>query len=550
MNIRKNNTIGIVVPVYNVENYLKDCVESVINQTFNNYELLLINDGSSDKSFEIAKNYTSKYANITLIDKINKGLSHTRNLGIDYYINNQISYENMVIEDNICKTSITYKNESMSLYRSLEADSLKKSVTYLIFLDSDDFWERDMLKKCIENIANNDVLWYDYNIKYTEFKPEIKFQTIFQFYNICKTTILTKKEITELLIQTKNILFWFGWHGMIRLELLKDTNLRFIEDIIHEDHYFGLVLFSKINNLVILYEKLYNYRVRVNSICNHSKTSKLENILPNKLVGLIEYFNNNIDQTYNYYKTYSYCITYKKLKEYFSNYNSVLKNRYLPSYYNIAISLFNYRHDPLEGYACFDFYDIKAKINNINKTINDKEKIINDCKINYETLKQNHKILEQKCKIENELNNILQKEKTCLNITINKLNETIKIKNAEILFVKKFGTAKNKIKMHLAYMIGKALIKNKNNIFHLILMPIKLLIIYLTYLQITKINKNTLLPISKYPDAYKVKRIKNTFTYNIGLYYINLTKKYTFIGALFLFPFLINKIKKLQNGIN
>ncbi|WP_267523134.1 glycosyltransferase family 2 protein [Campylobacter sp. MG1] len=543
MNTDENNKIGIVIPIFNVEYYLECCIKSVINQTFSNYELLLINDGSNDKSFEIAKYYVSKYTNIKLINKDNKGVSHTRNIGIEYYLNNKILYQNTIIENNMCKTNITYKNEPMVLYSSVNTNKYPENINYIIFLDSDDFWEKNILERCIKNINNNDLVWYDYNVDYTEFKPEINYQTIFQFYNINKTITLTKNEIVELLIQTKNILFWFGWHGMIKLELFKDTNLRFIEGIIHEDHYFGLVLFSKINSVVILYEKLYNYRVRINSVCNHSKTPKLQNILPKKLLKIIDYFDNDINEIYNYYKTYSYCVTYKKLKEYFNKHNYILKNRYLPSYYNIAINLFNHNNDPLIGYNCFDFNDIKIKLNNINKLLNNKEQIINNNKLNYSNLEK---------KYENEIikNNVLQEENNYLNININSLNKTIQQKNAEILFIKKYGTVRNKIKSHLAYMVGKTLIKNSNNIFDLALMPIKLLVIYLTYIQIKKINKNNNLPISKYPNAYKIEKIKNTFTYNIGLYYINLTKKYTFVGALFLFPFLINKFKKSHYGTN
>ena len=75
--------ISIIVPVYNVENYLERCVESILKQTYTNFELLLINDGSTDRSLDILKKYKEKYPEITkIIDKKNGGLSSARNAGI------------------------------------------------------------------------------------------------------------------------------------------------------------------------------------------------------------------------------------------------------------------------------------------------------------------------------------------------------------------------------------------------------------------------------------------------------------------------------------
>jgi len=74
--------ISLIIPIYNVEKYLKDCLESAVNQTINNYEIILINDGSTDSSKEIAEKYEKKYKNIILINKENEGLGAARNTGI------------------------------------------------------------------------------------------------------------------------------------------------------------------------------------------------------------------------------------------------------------------------------------------------------------------------------------------------------------------------------------------------------------------------------------------------------------------------------------
>lgn len=78
-----NNLVSIVIPIYNVENFLNSCVESVINQTYRNIEILLVDDGSTDSSGELADWYKDKDNRIRVFHKINGGLSDARNYGID-----------------------------------------------------------------------------------------------------------------------------------------------------------------------------------------------------------------------------------------------------------------------------------------------------------------------------------------------------------------------------------------------------------------------------------------------------------------------------------
>lgn len=74
--------ISVIIPVYNTEKYLKECVESVLAQTYHNLEILLINDGATDSSPQICESYAKQDARIKLIHKENGGLSDTRNMGI------------------------------------------------------------------------------------------------------------------------------------------------------------------------------------------------------------------------------------------------------------------------------------------------------------------------------------------------------------------------------------------------------------------------------------------------------------------------------------
>ena len=99
--------VSVIVPVYNVEKYLDKCLDSIVNQTFNNYEIIIINDGAPDNSEAIIKKYLKKYPQkIKYYKKENGGLSDARNMGI-----------------------------------------LKSSGKYLMFVDSDDYIAEDMIEK-------------------------------------------------------------------------------------------------------------------------------------------------------------------------------------------------------------------------------------------------------------------------------------------------------------------------------------------------------------------------------------------------------------------
>ena len=78
----ENPLFSIIVPIYNVERYLEQCIESVLAQDYQNYELILVDDGSPDNSIDICVKYAKQYSNIVFIHKINGGVSDARNAGI------------------------------------------------------------------------------------------------------------------------------------------------------------------------------------------------------------------------------------------------------------------------------------------------------------------------------------------------------------------------------------------------------------------------------------------------------------------------------------
>ena len=116
----------IIIPIYNVESYLTQCLDSVLNQTYPHFEAILVNDGSTDSSAKIAQKYVSKDSRFTLISQENCGLSEARNSGL-----------------RIAKQK----------WQKLGDKERKNS--YISFLDSDDWWETNTLEYFTEILSNN-----------------------------------------------------------------------------------------------------------------------------------------------------------------------------------------------------------------------------------------------------------------------------------------------------------------------------------------------------------------------------------------------------------
>lgn len=84
--------VSIITPLYNSEKYIQKCIDSVLNQTYTNWELIIVNDGSTDRSYQIAKTYADKYDSITLINQKNKGAATSRNVGFAHSKGSYIQY--------------------------------------------------------------------------------------------------------------------------------------------------------------------------------------------------------------------------------------------------------------------------------------------------------------------------------------------------------------------------------------------------------------------------------------------------------------------------
>lgn len=187
--------ISIVIPVYNVGYYVRECIESVIKQSYRDIEIIIVNDGSTDNSLEICKEYELKYPFVILIDKENGGLSDARNVGINNATGN-----------------------------------------YIIFLDSDDYWcDKNLLfdlVECIKKSPKIDYLFFKYKFFFQQ-KNIFKEST----FNIEENQFIGKSglECLDYILENMKKFQWFACMGMIRKDFLFKHNLFFTKNRNYED---------------------------------------------------------------------------------------------------------------------------------------------------------------------------------------------------------------------------------------------------------------------------------------------------------------------------
>ena len=208
---------SIIIPIFNAEKNLKRTVESVLNQTYKNFELILINDGSKDKSKEICEEYAKKDSRIKFINKENEGVSQTRNLGIEKAI---------------------YK--------------------YICFLDSDDYIENNMLEEYVNIINNhNDIQLINsgfFSEVYDEKNPQI------DIINYNEKYYSSIKEIKKdfVILWDKHLLYNI-WNKVYRKDIIQENNIKFPDYNWGEDIDFNRNYLLHINNMYNTKKAFYHY---------------------------------------------------------------------------------------------------------------------------------------------------------------------------------------------------------------------------------------------------------------------------------------------------
>ena len=213
--------ISIVVPVYKVEKYIERCLKSILNQTFKEFELILVDDGSPDNCGKICDKYAEKDSRIKVIHKHNEGLSSVRNAGI---------------EASIAK--------------------------YIAFVDSDDYIDKNMYE-----ILYNNIIKYDSDISICNFK--------YIYNNDAKIKENNNKEYEDLLVlnnieglgslyENNSLQFVVAWNKLYKKDLF--SNLRYKHGKIHEDEFIIHKLLYRSNRIVYTSLELYYYLQRQGSI--------------------------------------------------------------------------------------------------------------------------------------------------------------------------------------------------------------------------------------------------------------------------------------------
>lgn len=219
--------LSVIIPVYNVEKYLKRCLDSVINQTLKDIEILCINDGSTDDSLSILEEYKSKDSRIVIITQENKGLAATRNVGIE-----------------------NAKGE------------------YLAFVDSDD-WINAKFSECLYNSAK-------------ENNCDIAVGNIMRVPNKGKATPFLQYENTQIYEDTNSKFeicdipkMCYVWNRIYKRDQILKYNIRFIEGKVYEDVIFSHKALFYLDKLITVPDAIYYYFRHSNSIV--AKRIKIKN---------------------------------------------------------------------------------------------------------------------------------------------------------------------------------------------------------------------------------------------------------------------------------
>lgn len=231
--------VSIVVPIYNVEDYVEKCVDSILNQTYKNLEVILVNDGSTDSTRSILDKYSAD-TRCSIIDKVNGGQSSARNLGM-----------------------------------------AKANGCYLYFIDSDDYIDTQAVEKLVAKMQETDADFCCYRIRFYHD------DTYKVHGNNFTDDILLPDDILYDAFIGRNIKTT-PWAKIFSSKFLKNNSLTFYEGIINEDYLFTLQCAICAEKVAFLDEPLYNALQRPGST---SRNMRDENILVYRKIysKLVEY---------------------------------------------------------------------------------------------------------------------------------------------------------------------------------------------------------------------------------------------------------------------
>ena len=261
--------ISIIVPIYNVEKYLPQCLDSIINQTYKNLEIILIDDGSTDNSGKICDKYKLLDNRIIVIHKSNGGLSDARNTGIKIATGDYIS-----------------------------------------FVDSDDFIDKNMYTILFQkiNTTNADIIWYNhYNYQSSN---EISKSSIFvqeKQYLLPKDNYKFQYDLLN-----KYHLIGYCWNKLYKKSIF--NSILFPYNRKCEDGFILISLLNKANNIICIPNTLYYYRNTPNSLSKDTVSYKFKlDFIESRLIRAIDFANlapKTKSSNTLLYRAYTYALKY------------------------------------------------------------------------------------------------------------------------------------------------------------------------------------------------------------------------------------------------
>lgn len=213
--------IAVIIACYNGSDYIRKCIDSIINQTYKNLEIICVNDGSTDDTLEILETYGAKDPRILIIDQKNKGLSETRNVGVQ-----------------------------------------ASTCDWLMFVDNDDWISHKLVEETYQKNQDVDLYCCSYNrvFKNKELPRTLNLSGKYTAEIIQKRLVgLTGRELSD---PTQADSLVTAWGKIYRSELIKDFDIRFLDSKIigTEDAFFNIQYLANCTNVFVVDKPLYFYR--------------------------------------------------------------------------------------------------------------------------------------------------------------------------------------------------------------------------------------------------------------------------------------------------
>lgn len=244
--------VSIIVPVYNVEKYLRKCLDSLVSQTLKDFEIIVVNDGSRDNSQDIIDEYATKHDNVVSYIKENGGLGDARNYGLE-----------------------------------------RANGEYIGFVDSDDYVEPNMYEKLYEKAVNDDC-------------DLVVCDLIYTFEQDNKKDYITKglRELNPDKNKDGFLSPLFAWNKLYKREMLIENNLRYPTGLWYEDIPVTLSCFALSRNTGYVNDAFVHYVQRSNSIMGNKTNKKFYDIFV------------ILENTYSFFKEHNYLDKYHNELEY------------------------------------------------------------------------------------------------------------------------------------------------------------------------------------------------------------------------------------------